>query len=240
MDFLFELVPLVLIILWTVLGARASSRKKKPGTRGAERGTGPGRASTRSLPGAGRSGAAGRDRPVQASAPSERDPGGDSAAEMLPEDLWAVLTGQAPPSRAPERTQERTPAPMDEPTRYEDYDTRDETVESYDILVGEEGEGWLSQERLEHREQPEPGVVSLEGSSYDDVVQGRVGEAPTELELSDERHRRFHRRLDASAPVVRPRRGSAARRLGLRGRTDLRRAMVLTEVLGRPVALRHD
>ncbi len=74
------------------------------------------------------------------------------------------------------------------------------------------------------RPEPVAEVVSLEGESLE----------ATEIS-SEARHDEFHRLIDRPRPVVR-RRG-ALERLGLEKRSDVRRAIVLAEVLGKPRSL---
>lgn len=71
------------------------------------------------------------------------------------------------------------------------------------------------------RPEPVAEVVSLAGESLE----------ATEIS-SEARHDEFHRLIDRPRPVVR-RRG-ALERLGLEKRSDVRRAIVLAEVLGKP------
>lgn len=222
MEFLFELLPIALILLWTFLGL--GGRKKRQGGTGAPQR----RPETGTRQGA--------DVRVPGSAPGGERTGAESgtATGMLPEDLWAVLTGEAD-------AQGRARAPDPYGVEAEPYATSEPegTSEPYATSEPDLSEGWLREPPDELREQPEPGVVSMEGFSYDDLVEGTPDRPPpTEIELSEARHDAFHERLEETRRVPRrQRRSRAARELGLTSRAGLRRGVVLQEVLGTPKGL---
>jgi len=81
----------------------------------------------------------------------------------------------------------------------------------------------------------------LRETAWEEVPVSRDSIAVRQSETSDERHVEFHDALRATEIGTGPRvdRGRNARaRLGLQGMDDVRRAIVLTEILGLPKALR--
>ncbi|MBW3554525.1 MAG: hypothetical protein KY466_13505 [Gemmatimonadetes bacterium] len=148
------------------------------------------------------------------------------AADMIPQDLWEVLTG------------ERRSAPASGEPSWEDEEEPwvQAPVEEFPDELGA-GEGEVSPWAREHEDiadvEPEttepvsphhgfPQVVSLEGPP-----------PPPEV-----RHRRFHEKYDSEALPAAPVATDFARdlRSGLRGQ-GLRRSVVLAEVLGPPKGL---
>lgn len=124
-----------------------------------------------------------------------------------PEDLWEILTGERLPFPEPER--EARPEP--EAVAFPAGDPRAPRP----VPVGDRD------------------VVSLEGESLEATEISLEGESLEATEISSEgRHAAFHRLIDRPSPAVR-RRG-AMERLGLEKRSDVRRAIVLAEVLGKP------
>lgn len=124
-----------------------------------------------------------------------------------PEDLWEILTGERLPFPEPER--EDRPEP--EAVAFPAGDPRAPRP----IPAGDRD------------------VVSLEGESLEATEISLEGESLEATEISSEaRHAAFHRLIDRPSPALR-RRG-AMERLGLEKRSDVRRAIVLAEVLGKP------
>lgn len=187
--------------------------------------------------------------PEGSDAPAARRPE-DAAAEMIPDELWELLTGekrqrprvpaQVPPGAGgslPAPTSAGPPVIYDDPTEEQlesfAYDEEaqlaelelrrhtDEDAEAAALLERRRKAALRRVERLPERIVPE--VVSLE----------------TEPLPERERHRRFHAKIDRPKPVAAPR-PSSARRLGLGGPQDLRRAFILHEVLGPPISLRDE
>ncbi|HEX7089067.1 MAG TPA: hypothetical protein VF192_02960 [Longimicrobiales bacterium] len=161
-----------------------------------------------------------------------------SAADMIPDELWEILTGEKRRPvvvRPPEAEGETRPAgtrahvPDLEPDLGEDFEPEfgPEDVVGLDaepapVPVSEDRplEVLRPAGRAESLE-AEPVVVSLE--------------AP--LPSAAERHAAFHARIAGAA--VEPARGRVRSRIPVRlgGRSELRRAMILHEVLGPPKAL---
>jgi hypothetical protein len=197
-----------------------------------------------------------------------------SAATMLPDDLWEILTGEKR-SPAPPRPVERPPA---EPAEYEaphppppqpvprsierrpaEAQRRRETPtpsrervptpsrEHIPTPSRERAPTSMRERRLPPvpmrtpRGQPVPAARRTPLSPPDDYVP--VHEAPvvvsyeTGLMDPEERQARFHERLAESAipaGVIRPARSDEYR---LRGPADVRRAVVMAEILGPPKGL---
>lgn len=137
------------------------------------------------------------------------DDGGRAAAEVIPDDLWELLTGERRPPRAAPRQDECTVEPAAtraEPGRSEETARRVPTETRREDRVVRVAPEWEA-----------PAVVSLE-------------EPPPPPEV---RHAAFHQKLERLQVAAPPRR----RRSALGGRHDLRRAMILREILGPPKGL---
>jgi hypothetical protein len=193
-----------------------------------------------------------------------------SAAEMLPEDLWAILTGEAPPSRTPGQgiPPERTPGPVampDEPAR------RPAPVEARSPLPTAKRpqrpprplrEPLPSQQRKQPGPLPDRDRTAV-GEERFGVRAEPVGDRPvrpdytledyrrpvtvheepviismeTMPEHDEVRHTKFHDRLAALAAPSVVDRGKARVDVGLHDPAALRRAIIVSEVLGKPKGL---
>ena len=173
--------------------------------------------------GAGAGSAGGRSG--TAGAPEESMDAGP-AADMIPADLWEVLTG--------ERRTEPKPA---EPTWQEDEEpwVQSPVEELPDELGGDEGEQspWARDYQEIEDPEPEPTEPVSPHHGFPQVVSLEAPPPPPEV-----RHRRFHEKYDSEAPPPAPVRSDFVRHLrsGLRG-PGLRRSVVLAEVLGPPKGL---
>jgi hypothetical protein len=138
----------------------------------------------------------------------------ESAATMVPEDLWAVLTGQPLPPRQQPRP---LPAPEEESEleslEGEERIPREDTVE----IRRRPFEESFTLEEAPRREYPV--VVSME----------------EELPDARTRHAAFHQRFQPAPPLAAPRVTRAARYL--QKPSDLRLAMIYKMILGPPKAL---
>lgn len=164
--------------------------------------------------------------------PSEREP--VKAAEMVPDDLWAILTGEQRPTEGVETADEREPAP---PRPEPAPDTAPERWE----------EAWMPlpepRWRLEEETPAEPPVRAAperygpEAYSLETLDERAVSlEKP--LESATVRHRQFHEGLDdLDRRSSRRRRRRSQLGRALRSPQSLRQAIVLTEVLGTPKGL---
>lgn len=144
----------------------------------------------------------------------------EPAATMLPDDLWEILTGER---RSP-------PAPV--PTPQWDPEVADEEVDAFERDVSREEEYALARreeapivtaEEAYVRPLPQhepPTIVSLETVDIDDRL----------------RHRQFHERMSNIAPAARVHLSAPSRHLMPSGE-DLRRAIIMAEILGPPKGL---
>jgi hypothetical protein len=153
----------------------------------------------------------------------------DAAAEMLPDDLWEILTGERrPPQRpSPQRLPEEV-TPIEETLSLEA-----ESLEEEGSLEVQPSGRWMSTppEQFEVTLPPEPyirpnplrpapKVVSREELTFD----------------PEQRHDEFHDRLDGLGGPARVKR-PAPSTYRFRNDEDLRRAIVTAEILGTPRGL---
>ena len=156
----------------------------------------------------------------------------EAAADMLPDDLWEILTGERRTPRAPVPVPEVEPEEIDEQYPVEAYPDEAQSLEEA-ALERPSPRGWLSKypETTEvvlgpeafERPIPErevPQVVSLEQLSFD----------------SEKRHDRFHQRLETLTPAAKVRR-PAPSTYRFTSDEDVRRAIVMSEILGPPKGL---
>lgn len=168
-----------------------------------------------------------------------------SAGEMVPDDLWELLTGGrrtretdtepgAPASRELEEADrgleswEADLEPAMEPVEYEPLERRRDD----EGPVSEPPSDWLPGKAGERGRPPSEGY-SLERTDLPEAYSLETPARPERL-----RHAAFHRKLDTLRAAPGPRRPAAARDLGLGSVKALRRAVILKEVLGPPKGLR--
>jgi hypothetical protein len=184
-------------------------------------------------PGRGRGGpSAGEDDPDRA-----REPAADPASEMVPDDLWAILTGER-----------RAPAP----TRPGPADVDEAEWAGAGSAAEEDESDWISAPPVEVGSDRDPSTrwdlddeveptppVSLEYQGPEAYSLESLDQEAVSLERPipspGARHRAFHARYDRPA-VSRPRPRSAIGR-ALGNRPSVRQAIVLSEVLGPPKGL---
>lgn len=156
-----------------------------------------------------------------------RPRGDESAATMVPDDLWEILTGQP-----------RTPAPPAPPTPTRQPERRPAWDVGYDAEL--EADEELEEERVGLEDvNVETRRARVEAQSLETI--GRHPE-PVVISLEDnipttaQRHAEFHQRIVVAAPVVEvpPRRTPL---FDLKNRSELQRAFLMQEVLGPPKAL---
>lgn len=149
----------------------------------------------------------------------------ESAAGMVPDDLWEILTGQ---KRPPVLTTPPQPAPVEvkrqpwdvvyEPNE-EDEEADEESAAAEDVNV-EVRRARVEAQSLETLERhPAPVIVSLEEN----------------LPTSAQRHAAFHKKIATPVPVVAKQ--AAGSRIRIGSRSELQRAFILQEVLGKPKGL---
>ena len=155
----------------------------------------------------------------QVPAPAQRED--EAAAAMLPDDLWEILTGER---RTPAPA--HVPQPDDDADEYEDeemFSLEDEAIEEYasgDMLPAPAEPVSLETYVRPLPEREAPRVVSLEQLEFDDR----------------KRHDEFHDRLDNLRPAARVRR-PAPNSYRFTTDEDLRRAIIMNEILGPPKGL---
>lgn len=167
-----------------------------------------------------------RQEPVAGPAPED-----DAAAAMLPDDLWEILTGE---KRAPQ-----LPVPHEEPEEFEEAYVADEygdeasSLEELASLEGPSPGEWVSRT-------PEESTVIVPADAYVRPLPKR--EVPRvvsleELDIDDrKRHEEFHERLDSLGGPARVKR-PAPNAYRFTSDEDLRRAVVMSEILGTPKGL---
>ncbi len=223
---LFEILFILLFILFPILeGVRKKGKSGppgtgKPGTRGADADAGE---SGVGRPEAGRSEAgpsgAGEGQPTP-------------AADMVPDDLWSILTGETRPRGGVDvevGDEEEPDTPWSEAADRRSWEPAD-TVEPAaadlepdiePVSLEYEGPEAYSLERTDHR------ASSLERTDFE-PIERRVPDPET-------RHRAFHAFIDRPRPTRRRRKSAVGR--ALQDPESLRNAFVLAEVLGRPKGL---
>ena len=253
-----ELLPFIFFIAWLIIGSLGGKKKKEEAERRAE-------AQRRAREAQARAREAAREardnegrirassaEPVRPAPQTQQQTG--TSLDMVPDELWAILTGGAPRPTGP-----TGPVPMPEPPTSSDAE--------YDWQpAGPDRGGWVTEPPWDE----EDAVDSIEGVSaertgedtldYDDFAEqaARARYENVELrtrdelatsrdavaiqvqETSERRHYEFHDALRASeiGGATQAVRVPAGKRLGLHDLDDVRRAIVLSEILGKPKALR--
>lgn len=162
----------------------------------------------------------------------------DLAAGMLPDDLWEILTGER---RTPVEPQ-RAPQPRTLPQHHDTVDGppasfEDPTEHSFELEHQADFESDFDPDFEEAAYSAEP----VEIEPY--VHQAPVREAPKVVSLektyfdAESRHDRFHERLEELPPAARIRRRKPTRAAGMLDDDDLRKAIIMNEVLGPPKGL---
>lgn len=232
---LFTLLFVLFIILASVLDAVGRSRKKKRRMEELEREDSSGE---------------GKLEPARRREPAET---------MVPEDLWAILTGQEPPSQtrgeapSPEEPPREPHGAVAVPDHRMSSRGRAESAESGDQTTADEvptrrGERWMEGTRgrgaseswgaaaasIEAQEEAVYGSLDEPWGELDDIAAGEIavdGAAEPQVTAAPSAYRL------RSAAVRRPR-SAYTRLLESGSREDLRKAIVLREVLDRPVGFR--
>jgi hypothetical protein len=152
-----------------------------------------------------------RQQPSRMEEVTTRPRADETAAGMVPDELWEMLTGQKRPApSAPPPTAERERAWE---VVYDPDD--DEETDAY------ESDSWIEGQSLETlARHEEPVIISLEEN----------------LPSAAQRQAAFHEKIGRPVPVV-ERKHEVRFALGLHNRNELRKAMLLQVVLGKPKAL---
>lgn len=168
-----------------------------------------------------------------------RDATEDAAAEMIPDELWEILTGRPKPQRFPQ--QQPVPRRLPEPIWDEEAD-RSEAESTAEVVLRSEVDEY-EQRRLLEESQRERERRDLMERRARGREANSVANAPVVVSLEEDvptaavRHAAFHARLDAAPRVARPARVHRGSRAWLFAGDDLKRAIVLQEVLGPPKGL---
>lgn len=156
----------------------------------------------------------------------------DAAAAMIPDDLWQILTGEQRP--AP-----KVPAPLPPASKKRPWDvvyippedTGEEEAASREDVSVEMRRSSRDAVAREHAVRHKPvEAMSLE------VTEAKIVSLETPLPTAAARHTAFHQKLDA-APAAAAAAPGRKRVLGLVTRSELQRAFVLQEILGKPRGL---
>lgn len=152
----------------------------------------------------------------------------DAAAEMIPDELWQILTGQPKPRR---------PSPPPLPVPYDETGPDEELVAT--AYPDEEAE--YERRRRAEQQEREREARELRERRARGRDANMADKAPRTISLErplpspEQRHAAFHRKVDAPIVVAKPRRPSS--REWLFSDDDMKRAIVLQEVLGTPKGL---
>lgn len=225
---------------------------------------------------------------------TEEEEEGVSAAEMLPDDLWEILTGEKRQRPAPEPPRTQPPVETPAPYREREVEARREpadlpppvprTSRAEPPAPPQPAGARRTRERVDLRERRLPPVeirrqptpeerrptvrmrrrpgqfppqerIPAERRRHpvptgDEITAEAIADAPEIVSLedltidADERHTRFHDRLARlEGPAVVQRRAMHELAVRFRDRGEIRRAFVMSEVLGPPRAMnprRHD
>ena len=188
--------------------------------------------------------------PSGTASPVERETAASaSAADMIPDELWEILTGERRRPvvvRAPEAEEEPSPVRAHVPDLEPDYEPEYQPEFGREYDEGDFGSELAAEEVA--GPEPEPAPVTVREERPIEVLEpaGRAASLEAEsaivsleasLPSAAERHAAFHARI-AKAPAQ-AERGRVASRIPLRlgDRSELRRALILSEILGPPKAL---
>jgi hypothetical protein len=152
----------------------------------------------------------------------------ESAAGMVPDDLWEILTGQkrppvltTPPHPQPEAKKRPAWDVVYDPEEDEEEEADEEELVREDVDV-ETRRARVEAQSLETLERhPQPIVISLEEN----------------LPTVAQRHAAFHQKIAAQPASVEVAVPASRPRLDLTSRSELQRAFLLQEVLGKPKGL---
>lgn len=172
--------------------------------------------------------------PDAAGAGSPQERTSTTAADVLPPELWELLTGQKPPART------SPPIPPPEESSWDEEGDRDEleatrTAQSLPAPVSNDEDRQVADllrrrdreaRQVQRYERVLPQVVSMERAPLSAAA----------------RHKQFHERLDRLKPAPamqapEPARSIVGDILRDGSSTDIRRAMIMQEILGTPKSL---
>lgn len=252
-----ELLPFIFFVVWLLIGGLGSKKKREEAQRRAEAERAAREAQARARQAAREArDSEGRIRPsLDAPAPTTSQQPGGTAVDMVPDELWAILTGGAPrptgpgapaPPRAPEPPAAEAeydwqPAGPDEGGWVTEppWDEEDAVDSIEGVSAERTGESTVDYDDFAEQT-ARARYENLEARSWDEQATSREAAALRVPETSERRHYEFHDSLRASeiGGVGQVERPSNAMRLKLNDLGDVRRAIVLAEILGKPKALR--
>ena len=252
-----ELIPFIFFILWFLFGGLGSKKKREEAQRRAETQREAAEAARRARAEQRRAMRESREADGRMTFPEARDdglftgpstsgggstgPGQDSSVDMIPDELWNILTGGAPRPTRPEPypSAERDPIGDGGWVTSPPYDEED-AVHSIEGVSAETGGEDLVDYDDDADRTARARYEDLRATTWDDRPTSRDAMAIRVAETSEARHDEFHDKLREGeiGSAERTARISTRERLGLRSHSDIRRAIVLAEVLGPPKALR--
>lgn len=205
MDELYVLVVLA-TILWSAIGGLFGKKKPQQPSPGRQSDPLPGMEGAPRYP---EWDEVGRPEPISADERARGSGDDASAAEMIPDELWQILTGER-----------RAPVLVPYPSQYDEIGGDDESEDYDDVAAYGDGGGH----------------VRTEGESLASPMRSEPSVAVSlQIPSPPERRREFvHEKRTATASVVARSPGTARPATRMQA---LRRAMVLREVLGPPKAL---
>ncbi len=246
-----ELIPFVFFILWFLFGGLGSKKKREEAQRQAEAQREAAEAARRaraeqrraareSRDTEGRRSSRNAERYEEAPTTTMSTSSGDSL-DMIPDELWNILTGGAPrptPQQQPEAERDATPPggwvtspPWDE----------EDATNSIEGVSHEDDVTEVVDYDDEAISRPRGREVELRDAPWDQKPTSRDALALRRDETSELRHVEFHDKLmegEIGARAAAASRASVNTRLGLGGIADVRRAIILAEILGPPKSMR--
>ena len=252
-----ELIPFIFFILWFLFGGLGSKKKREEAQRQAEAQREAAAAERRARAEQRRAMRESREADGRVTFPEARDDGlftgpstsgggstgptQESSVDMIPDELWNILTGGAPRPTRPEPypSAEREPVgdggwvtspPYDEEDAVHSIEGVSAETEGEDLVDYDDEADRIARARYE----------DLRATTWDDRPTSRDAIAVRTSETSEVRHDAFHDKLREGeiGSSARTTRISARERLGLVTSADIKRAIVLAEILGPPKALR--
>lgn len=241
-----ELIPFIFFIVWLLFSGVGSKKKREEAVRRQQEARRQAEAERAARAEQRRAGAESRGIEERGSF-QEAQPTASStetSLDMIPDELWDILTGGAP---RPTRPGQPQPPPTSQPTSDGGWVTSPPWDEE-DAIHSIEGVSTEAEfgDETDYDDEAIRGArrrdTELRDTPWDQKPTSRDAIAVGADETSEGRHVDFHDRLreteigDATVSTVTM--SASAIRLGLRNHSDVRRAIVLAEILGPPKALR--
>ena len=238
-----ELIPFIFFILWFLFGGIGSKKKREEMKRRAEEQRAAAEAQRAARAEQRRAMRESREADGRVTFPEAQTTTVETSSDsldMIPDELWNILTGGAPrPTQPPRQPSAERPAGDGGWVTSPPYDEEDavHSIEgvSTEAEFGDETDYDDEAIRSSRRRDAE-----LRATPWDEEPTSRDAVAVRTSETSKQRHVDFHDKLaeteiGAGGGAARV---SARERLGLRTFDEVKRAIVLAEILGPPKALR--